>query len=294
MSGATPRALIGEQFAGAADAGLHFVEDQQQAALVAELAQRSQKFRRHHAHAALAHHRLDDDAGGRIGDRALDGIEIAERHLVEAFHDRPEAFEIFFLAAGGERRERAPVERALEGHEPDALRMPAHRMIFARHLDRAFHRLGAGIAEEHGVGEACRAQPGGETLGLRNAVKVRDVPELLRLLGHRGDKRRVGMAEHIDRDAGGEVEVARAVGRRQPRAFAPLEGEVGTRIGRQKMRSHSQTSRGRQSQPVMFEMKCAAFSGRHEIHSISGLITVNHARKGKSMPWTSKDTKKNW
>ena len=223
-------------------------------------------------------------AGGRLGDRALDRVEIAERHLVEAFHDRAEAFEIFFLSAGGERRERAPMERALEGHEPEALRMAADRVIFARHLDRAFHRLGAGIAEEHGVGEARRAQPRREPLGLRNAVKVRDVPDLLRLLGHRGDKRRMGMAEHIDRHAGGEIEIARAVGRRQPGAFAPLEGEVGTRIGRQQMRSHSQTSRGSQSQPVMSEMKCAAFSGRHEIHSISGRITVNHGPKGKSMP----------
>ncbi len=38
-SGVTPAALIGEEAAGAADAGLHLVEHQQQAVLVAQLAQ---------------------------------------------------------------------------------------------------------------------------------------------------------------------------------------------------------------------------------------------------------------
>ena len=40
MSGVDAELLIGEQFAGAADAGLHLVEHQQQAVLVAQLAQR--------------------------------------------------------------------------------------------------------------------------------------------------------------------------------------------------------------------------------------------------------------
>ena len=113
-------ALIGEQLAGAADAGLHLVEDQQQAVLVAELAQRPQELRRHHAHAALAHDRLDQDRGGLRTDRALDRLEVAERHLVEAVDHRAEAFEIFLLPAGGERRQRAAVEGALEGDDADS------------------------------------------------------------------------------------------------------------------------------------------------------------------------------
>ena len=37
--------------------------------------------------------------------------------------DRAEAFEIFLLAAGRERRQRAAVEGAFEGDDADALRM---------------------------------------------------------------------------------------------------------------------------------------------------------------------------
>ena len=57
-------ALIGEQLAGAAHAGLHLVEDQQKTVLVAQLAQRPQERRLDDAHAALAHQRLDHDRRG--------------------------------------------------------------------------------------------------------------------------------------------------------------------------------------------------------------------------------------
>ena len=66
MSGVNADALIGEQFAGAAHAGLHLVEHQQQAVLVAQFAQRPQERRLDDAHAALAHDRLDQDRRGLV------------------------------------------------------------------------------------------------------------------------------------------------------------------------------------------------------------------------------------
>ena len=77
MSGVIAGALIGEQLAGAADAGLHLVEDQQQPVLVAELAQALEELRRDHPHAAFALDRLDQDRGGLRPDRALDRFEVA-------------------------------------------------------------------------------------------------------------------------------------------------------------------------------------------------------------------------
>ncbi len=97
--------LIAEQRAGAAHAGLHLVEHEQQAVLVAELAQRPEKRRRRHSNAALAHDRFDQDRRRFRPDRALGRLEIAERHLIEAVDRRTEAFEIFLVAA---RRRASP------------------------------------------------------------------------------------------------------------------------------------------------------------------------------------------
>ena len=230
--------LVGEQLAGAPHAGLHLVEDQQQAMLVAQLAQRLEERRLDDAHAALAHDRLDQNRRGLGADRAFGRVEIAERHLIEAVDHRAEPFEIFLLSAGGERRQRAAVEGALESDDAVTFRLTVRRLVFARHLDRAFHRLGAGIAEEHHVGEAGFAQTPRDALGFRNFVKIGDVPHLLRLLGERGDELRMCMPQRIHGNAGGKIEIALAVRGDKPRALAPLEGKVDARIGRQQMRCH--------------------------------------------------------
>ena len=125
--GRDARPFVREEAAGAAHAGLDLVEDQEQAALVAEPAQVAQVLQRHRADAALALDRLDQDRRGLRPDRRLERLAVAERHLVEALDLRAEAFEIFRLAAGGDRRERAAVEGALEGDDAEALRRAVRR-----------------------------------------------------------------------------------------------------------------------------------------------------------------------
>ncbi len=46
---------------------------------------------------------------------------------------------------------------------------------------------------------------------------------------------RMRMPERIDGDAGGEIEIALAIGGDEPNAFAPLESEGNTRKGRHQM-----------------------------------------------------------
>jgi hypothetical protein len=113
----------------------------------------------------------------------------------------------------------------------------------ARSLDRAFHRLGAGIGEEHVIGKALRAQPIGELFLLGDAEQIGDVDRLLRLRGDCGRDLRMRVAERVHGDAGGEVEIALAVGGGEPCALAVIERKVNTREGRQKMRGAHGISR---------------------------------------------------
>ena len=201
--------------------------------LIAQVAQGPQEAGRGNPHAAFRLDRLDQDRAGLRPDRALHRFDVAERHLVEAVDHGTEAFEIFRGSGGREGRERAAVERAFEGDDAVAFRLAVRPVILAGDLDAELVRLGAGIIEKDEVGEGRRAQALGEPLALGNAEQVGDVPQLLRLRGDRLDELRVGMAERIHGDAAGEVEIALAVGRRQPSALAPLESEVDPRVGGQ-------------------------------------------------------------
>src|SRR5262249_34834954 len=160
------------------DAGLHLVEDQQQSVLVADLAQRAQEARRRRAHAAFTLDRLDQDRGGLGADLAPHRPAIPGRPLVAAVGYRAEALERLLLPARRQGRERAAVEGTLERDDAVALGAAARRLILARDLDGALHRLGAGIAEEHRVREARRAQPFGQPLAFGNAIEIGDMPDL--------------------------------------------------------------------------------------------------------------------
>ena len=68
-------------------------------------------------------------------------------------------------------------------------------VIAPRQLDGALAGLRAGIAEEHLVGEGHLAQPLGEPLLAGDAVEVGGVPQLVRLLGERGDQLGMGVTQ---------------------------------------------------------------------------------------------------
>ncbi len=233
---------MGEEFPGAPDAGLDLVEDEKEPVLVAELPQRAQAARRDRADAALALDRFDHDGRGLGRDRRLQRLVVVEGDLIEALDLGAEALEIFLLAAGRDGRERASVERALEGDDAEAVRLSVRRMVLARHLDGGLVRLRPGIREEHDVGERVVDEPLSEALALGDLVEVGRVPELLRLLGERADEMRMGVTQGIHGDAGAEIEISLAASRDEPGPLASFEGKVGPRIGRQQRRSHGSVS----------------------------------------------------
>ena len=220
--------LIGEQVARAAHARLHLVEDQHEAVLVAQLAKFLEEPDRRNADAAFAHDRLDQDRGRGRPDGGLDGFDIG-RQLAEAFGLGAEAFEIFGIAGRGQGRHRAAMERAFEGQHFDALGMAAGPLIAARHLDRGFHRLEAGIAEKRASREGSGDQLVGQLFLRGNAEMVGDLPDLVGLIGQRLDQLGMGVAQRRHGDAGHQVEIFFAFVREQPGAFATLEDEVSGR-----------------------------------------------------------------
>ena len=131
------------------------------------------------------------------------------------------------------------MEAAGEGDDLDPVGVAPVVVILARHLDREFGGLGAGIGEEHRIGEGGIDQFVGERLLPRNLVKVRDVPKLVRLRGQCADQIGVCMAQRVHRDARTQIEVSVAAFLDQPAAFAFDEVQFRTRIGRQNGRDHS-------------------------------------------------------
>jgi hypothetical protein len=203
--------LVGVEPAGAGDPALHLVEHQHQVALVAEAPQALHEFGAGRADAAFALDRLDQEAGAVLVERRLGGGEVVELDDDEAGQQGREAVPELGLVGGADRRHRPAVEGVAEGDEDVLLRPPVVEMVAARRLDRALDRLGAGIGEEHRVGEAVLDQPLGEGLALRRSVEVGDVHEGRRLLLDRLGQMRVAVAEQIDRDSAREIEIFRAV-----------------------------------------------------------------------------------
>ena len=213
--------------AGAAEPALHFVIKKQQIALVAQRAQGAEKFGRERTHAAFALDRLDHDGGGSFADGMEHAFE-ARGDVEEAIEGRTEAEFHFELSGRGDAAEGASVEGAIEGDD-----LVASRAVFAGQFEESFVGFGAAVAEKD---FARVAYEGGEArgeFGLRaGEVEVGSVDEGGGLGGEGFLQRGVGVAEGVDRDAGGEVEVGAPVFVPHAGAFAADEREREARVGR--------------------------------------------------------------
>ena len=128
------------------------------------LRKRAQEFRRHRADAALALDRLDHQRRG-LAVTARSAPPDRVQVVGSGTWSKPaslgaEAFEIFLIPARGDARQRAAMKGAFEADDVEAFGMAVHILVAARHLEGEFARLGAGIGEEHRVGEGVRHQLG--------------------------------------------------------------------------------------------------------------------------------------
>ena len=82
----------------------------------------------------------------------------------------------------------------------------------AGEFEQAFVGFGAAVAEDDAAGTATQREGVGEFALRLIAIEIADVDELAGLLGDALHPMRVGVADGVDGDTGGEVEVALAGG----------------------------------------------------------------------------------
>ncbi len=219
---------------GAAVAGLHLVDDEHDAVLVADPADALDEFRGRDDEAALPEHRLHHDRGHAFGrdlreERALQGGERGGRvgpavgvrigDPVDLGGKRPQAGLVRMRLRGHRHREhRAPVEGALEDDHRRPLR------VRTRELDRVLDRLGTGV-EERRLGRAAERGELDHALRQLDVDLVRDdrevgVGEVCELLLRRLDQAGVRVPDVQAADAAREVDERVAVDVRERGAAA--------------------------------------------------------------------------
>ncbi len=197
---------------GAADAALHLVEEEQQIVLIAKRAQAAEEFGRADVNAAFALNRLDEDRGRLVVDECGERFEIIEFAEHKTRYERTKSLLDFFLRSGAHAAVGAAVEGAFGADDFRAFTLFAALgdAVEPREFDQGFVGLGAAVTEKN----AARAGVADETLRelalIGMTEKIADVDERGGLGLHGGDPTRVAMAKGIDRDAGGEIQVAAA------------------------------------------------------------------------------------
>jgi len=197
-----------EESSQAPHADLDFIEDQEGAALRAELARRGQELARRRHHAALALHRLDDERCRVVVDGFVERRNVVERGERKPARERLEAFLILRCVGGRECAEGTAVERAVgrEDRRPFAF-------VFAPgelpgKLDCRLVRFGAGIAEEDRIEAGERGELVGERPGRLVVVEVASVHERRGLFRDRARDPRVRVSQRAHGEARDHIEIA--------------------------------------------------------------------------------------
>ena len=176
--------LVGEPFAGSAEAALDLVGEQEGAGGVAEFACGGEELSRDGVDAALALDGLDADGADFVGEFCAEVGYVVEADEFDAGHDGFEGLAILLLVRGGDRAHGAAVEAVFEGEEfcADVAAFGAETAgVGAREFERGLPCFGAAVAEEDAVEAADLGEAEGELGGVLVEEEVRGVDEALAL-----------------------------------------------------------------------------------------------------------------
>jgi hypothetical protein len=140
----------------------------------------------------------------------IQGRDIAHRHVTEARREGAEELVELFLAGGGNHGDSPSVEGTDEGEHLVLVRMFI-RAVLPGDLDQAFVGFRPGIAEKRPVESGGLAKLFGQRNGYVREKVVGAVNEVRRLVGDRLDEGRVPVAQGVDPDAGGKIDILLAV-----------------------------------------------------------------------------------
>ena len=229
--------LVAPEAAAAADPHLHLIEDQQDVAFIAELADPGKKGRIARIDAPFPlqgfqqHGRHPGTIGLALLEQGFKGGRVVVGEEAKPLHHGLEPLVILGLARGADGRQGAAVEAGLgrEDHRP--LDAAAGVAVFAGQLDRRLVGLSPRIAEKHPIGAAVAGDPARQLLLLRDPVKVRDMLQPSQLAAQRLPHGRVAVAEGAGGDTRHAVEVPAALVVPQPAAPALFEGQGIAAVG---------------------------------------------------------------
>ena len=204
--------LTAQEGAGAAHAGLHFVHDEDQVPVIAELADGLHVFRLQRHDAAFALHQLQHHGAGVAVHQFGQGFEAARRDVLEALVEGTEVVVEHLLPGGGQGSDGAAMEAVDQRDDHITALAVVVEAVFAGRLDGTLIGLGTGVAKEDLAHAGALAQLFGQLAAGGRVVEVGCVLQLVGLLGNGLGPVHITIAQTVDADAAGEVQILLAFG----------------------------------------------------------------------------------
>ena len=203
--------LAAQEGAGAANAGLDFIHDEDEIFFIAELPDRLNILRVQRHNAALALHQLQHHRAGMAVHQLGQRLQVARRGVEEALVEGAEVVVEHLLTGGGQGGDGAAVEAVHQRDDGIAALAVVVEAVLAGRLDGALVGLGAGVAEEDLAHAGALAQLFGQLAARGGVVEVRRMLELVGLFGHGLGPVHITVAKAVDADAAGEIQILLAL-----------------------------------------------------------------------------------